>query len=118
VSAVLTDTPVNATLEAEVEASSEPIKRSRLFSYRQEKTRKSRQKRMFEVLSHLTRKMAMSASVLNVQNLTPCPEHQQNGSIAFKCHKCAHNCFAKFSDFYVCRNCKSDDNNNDIVFED
>jgi hypothetical protein len=34
---------------------------------------------MFEELSHLTRKMTMNASVLNVQNITPCPEHLQNG---------------------------------------
>jgi hypothetical protein len=26
--------------------------------------------------------MTMNASVLNVQNLTPCPEHLQNGSSA------------------------------------
>jgi hypothetical protein len=40
VSAVLTDAPVKATLEAEVEALPKPIKRNRLFSYSQEKTRK------------------------------------------------------------------------------
>jgi hypothetical protein len=83
VTAVLTDTPVKAALEAEVEAHSKPIKRNRLFSYSQEKTRKSKQlKRMFEELSHLTRKMTMNASVSNVQKRTPCPEHLQNGSSA------------------------------------
>jgi hypothetical protein len=83
VSTVLTDTPENAALEAEVEAHSKPIKRNRLFSYSQEKTRKSKQlKRIFEESSHLTRKMTMNAFVLNVQNVTPCPEHQQNGSSA------------------------------------
>jgi hypothetical protein len=43
VSAVLTDTPVKAALEAEVEARSKPIKRNRVFRYSQEKTRKSKQ---------------------------------------------------------------------------
>jgi hypothetical protein len=82
-SAVSTDTPVKAALEAKVEARFTPIKCNRLFSYSQEKTRKSKQYvRMFEELSHLTRKMTMNASVLNVQNLTPCPEHLQNGSSA------------------------------------
>jgi hypothetical protein len=37
---------------------------------------------MFEELSHLTTKMTMNASVLNVQNLTQCPEHLQNSSSA------------------------------------
>jgi hypothetical protein len=43
VGGVLTDTPVKAALEAEVETHSKPIKRNRLFSYSQEKTRKSKQ---------------------------------------------------------------------------
>jgi hypothetical protein len=43
VSAVLTNTPVKAALEAEVEARSKPIKRNRVFRYSQEKTRKSKQ---------------------------------------------------------------------------
>jgi hypothetical protein len=42
-SAVLTDTPVKAALEAEVEARSTTIKYNRLFSYSQEKTRKSKE---------------------------------------------------------------------------
>jgi hypothetical protein len=37
---------------------------------------------MFEEVNHLKRKMTMNASVLNVQSLTPCPEHVQNGSSA------------------------------------
>jgi hypothetical protein len=43
VNAVLTDTPVKAALEAEVESHSTPIKSNRLFSYSQETTRKSKQ---------------------------------------------------------------------------
>jgi hypothetical protein len=82
VSAVLTDTPVKAALEAEVEVCSKYIKRNRLLSYSQEKTRKSKQKRMFEELSHLTRNLTMNASVLNVQNFSQCQEHLQNGSSA------------------------------------
>jgi hypothetical protein len=43
VSAVLTDTPLKAALEAEVEACSEPVKCNRLFSDSRENTRKSKQ---------------------------------------------------------------------------
>jgi hypothetical protein len=43
VSAILTDTPVKAAFEAEVEACSEPVKRNRSFSDSQENTRKSKQ---------------------------------------------------------------------------
>jgi hypothetical protein len=42
---VLTDTPVKAALEAEVEAQSRPVKRKRLFSDSQEKGRKSKLKK-------------------------------------------------------------------------
>jgi hypothetical protein len=89
VNAVLTDTLVKAALEAEVEARSKPIKRNKLYSYSQEKISKSKHlQRMFEELSHLTRKVAMNASVLNMQNLTPCPEHLPNYSSALGATNC------------------------------
>jgi hypothetical protein len=61
VSAVLTDILVKAALEAGVEARSKPIKRNRLFSYCQEKEQKSKQLKIFENFSRLTRKMTMNA---------------------------------------------------------
>jgi hypothetical protein len=83
VSAVLTNSLVNAALQTEVEAHSKPIKRNRLFSYSQRGNgNQNTLKRMFKELSHLTRKMTMNASVLNMQNLTPCPEYLKNGSSA------------------------------------
>jgi hypothetical protein len=76
----LADTPVKFTLEAEVKARALPVKCNRLFSDSQEQSHKPKQlKRMFEELTRLKRKM--NPFVLNVRNLTQCPESLQSGAV-------------------------------------
>jgi hypothetical protein len=83
VSAVLMNAAEKAALEAEVEARSNPIKRNRLFSYRQEKTRKLKQLRKnvrrFESSDEEDHNECFC---IELQNLPACPEHLQNGSSA------------------------------------
>jgi hypothetical protein len=70
------DAPVKAALEAEVEARSKTIKRNRLFSYSQEKTRKSKQlKRNVRTVESCDEEDDNECSVLNLQNLAQRPEH-------------------------------------------
>jgi hypothetical protein len=119
VSAVLTDNPEKAALEAEVEARSKSIKRNRVFRYSQEKTRKSKQlKKNVRIVE---------SSDEEDDNECFCIECAQSYSMSrapkklFQCikrHKWAHDLCAKFCDFYVCRNCISDDNIDDLVSED
>jgi hypothetical protein len=80
VDAVLTGTPVWVALLDEGEARVKPVKCTRFISDRQGKSRKPKLKKMFEEVTCLKR--TTNAFVLNVRNITRCPEPLRNGSRA------------------------------------
>jgi hypothetical protein len=82
VSAILTVTPVNPTLESEVKAHRKPAKSNKLFKSGNQETLQKLLQGRFKEMSHLKREITVNAFVLSVLTLTQCPEHPQSGSSA------------------------------------